>query len=57
MDMGPLWAEMIETEAPFLLISGHDSTIYPLMTSLGERVWNATDFPPYASMMIIEVRR
>jgi hypothetical protein len=55
MDMGPLWTEMLETEAPFSLISGHDSTIYPLMTSLGERVWNATDFPPYASMMLIEV--
>lgn len=38
------------------LVSAHDSTIVALMTSLGPRVWNLTDFPFYASMMIIEVR-
>eukprot|EP00531_Pseudo-nitzschia_arenysensis_P018394 CAMPEP_0116123460 /NCGR_PEP_ID=MMETSP0329-20121206/4763_1 /TAXON_ID=697910 /ORGANISM="Pseudo-nitzschia arenysensis, Strain B593" /LENGTH=607 /DNA_ID=CAMNT_0003617383 /DNA_START=116 /DNA_END=1939 /DNA_ORIENTATION=- len=54
MDMGPLWAEMMDTDETFALFSGHDSTIFPLMTSLGERVWNATDFPHYASMMLIE---
>ena len=37
----------------FALYSGHDSTVLPLMASLG--VWNTTDFPPYASMMIVEV--
>ena len=55
MDMGPLWAEILESEKPFNLFSAHDSTVYPLMTTLGERVWNATDFPAYASMMLIEV--
>jgi hypothetical protein len=40
----------------FALYSGHDSTIIPLMASLGPRVWNNTDFPYYASMMILEVR-
>ena len=57
MDMGPLWAEITESAESFSLFSGHDSTIYPLMASLGEKVWNATDFPAYASMMLIEVRR
>ncbi len=55
MDMGPLWAEIMESQEPFSLFSGHDSTVFPLMASLGEKVWNATDFPAYASMMIIEV--
>mmetsp|Transcript_6453 Transcript_6453/g.13323 ORF Transcript_6453/g.13323 Transcript_6453/m.13323 type:complete len:594 (+) Transcript_6453:145-1926(+) len=54
MDMGPLWAEVMDSDETFSLFSGHDSTIYPLMSTLGERVWNATDFPPYASMMLIE---
>ena len=56
MDMGPLWAEIMESQEPFALFSGHDSTVFPLMASLGEKVWNATDFPAYATMMIIEVR-
>ena len=55
MDMGPLWAEIMESTEDFALFSAHDSTIYSLMSSLGEKVWNATDFPPYASMMLIEV--
>lgn len=38
------------------LFSGHDTTIIPLLTSLGPRVWNLTDWPPYASMVLIEVR-
>jgi hypothetical protein len=41
----------------FALYSGHDSTIIPLMASLSPKVWNTTNFPYYASMMIIEVRR
>lgn len=36
--------------------SVHDTTIIQLMATLGDRVWNSTDWPPYASMMIIEVR-
>ena len=55
MDMGPLWAEIMDSNEKFSLFSGHDSTIFPLMASLGERAWNATDFPAYASMMLIEV--
>jgi len=55
LDMGPLWAEILESNQTFALFSAHDSTVYPLMTCLGEKIWNATDFPAYASMMIIEI--
>lgn len=42
--------------APKLAVfSGHDTTIMPLLASLGENLWNETDWPPYASMFIIEV--
>jgi hypothetical protein len=65
--MGPLWAEMSSKMQPFLddsskhdsnaklaLYAGHDTTLMPLLASLGPRVWNG-EWPPYASMMIIEL--
>ena len=36
------------------LYSGHDTTLLPLLISLGKDVWNGI-WPPYASMMVIEV--
>ena len=39
----------------FALYSGHDSTVLPLMASLGAKIWNATNFPAFASMMLLEV--
>ena len=68
--MGPLWAEIWENIDPWLnqfdspestpgpklaLYSGHDTTIMPLLASLGANLWNDTDWPPYASMVLIEV--
>jgi hypothetical protein len=65
--MAPLWAEILDNiitvlnnttssdHVKFALFSGHDSTIASLMASLGPRVWTDTDFPFYASMMVIEV--
>jgi hypothetical protein len=38
------------------LFSGHDSTLMPLLASLGPKLWNDTDWAPYASMFLIEVR-
>ena len=39
------------------LFSGHDTTIMPLLASLGPKLWNDTDWASYASMFIIEVSR
>mmetsp|Transcript_19167 Transcript_19167/g.35778 ORF Transcript_19167/g.35778 Transcript_19167/m.35778 type:complete len:94 (+) Transcript_19167:891-1172(+) len=48
--------EKFKEHVKFALYSGHDSTIAPLMASLSPNLWNDTDFPWYASMMLIEVR-
>jgi hypothetical protein len=69
--MGPLWAEIMENINPivdpnarqdgspppakFALFSGHDDTIMPLLATLGPNVWDGSDWPPYASMVLIEV--
>jgi hypothetical protein len=46
----------VELTAPkFALFSGHDTTIMPLLASLGPKLWNDTDWAPYASMMLIEL--
>jgi hypothetical protein len=46
----------VEVNAPKLaLFSGHDTTIMPLLASLGTKLWNDTDWAPYASMMVIEL--
>lgn len=68
-DMSALWMEILDHIYPVLdskninmdhvkmaLYSGHDSTLAPLMASLGRQMWNDTNFPYYASMMVIEVR-
>mmetsp|Transcript_3972 Transcript_3972/g.9729 ORF Transcript_3972/g.9729 Transcript_3972/m.9729 type:complete len:707 (+) Transcript_3972:50-2170(+) len=66
-DMSALWMEILDHINPVMdpnqdhvkmsLYSGHDSTIIPLMASLGGKMWNNTDFPYYASMMIIEIHK
>lgn len=68
--MGPLWAEILETILPVIegddrapptnrlsLISGHDTSIIPLMASLDPDIWPNFEWPSYASMMILEVGR
>lgn len=67
LGMGPLWSEILENIRSIIdaddgqplpnhlaLISGHDTTILPLLVTLGPDVWDG-QWPPYASMMIIEV--
>lgn len=39
------------------LFSGHDSTLQPLLASLGEDVWDGKLWSPYASSMLIEVHK
>jgi len=66
LGMGPLWAEILDEILPIMeggdrgaarnklhLISGHDSTIIPLLASLG--IWNLDQWPPYASMVSLEL--
>ena len=71
LGMGPMWAEILANIRPIIgsyneqdrpvprnrlaLFSGHDTSILPLLISLGPNVWDG-EWPPYASMMIIEVR-
>ncbi|KAG7369191.1 histidine phosphatase superfamily branch 2 protein [Nitzschia inconspicua] len=48
--------EQVKIKAPkFALFSGHDTTIMPLLASLGTRLWNDTDWVPYATLMTIEI--
>jgi Histidine phosphatase superfamily (branch 2) len=46
----------VNIKAPrFALFSGHDTTIMPLLASLDTKLWNDTDWAPYASLMVIEI--
>jgi len=69
--LGPLWYEIMKNINAYLkeddddvavtaprlaLFAGHDTTLMPLLASLGPHLWNDTDWPPYASMILIEVR-
>jgi hypothetical protein len=47
--------EVIPVAPRLAVFSGHDTTITPLLASLGPKLWNDTFRPPYASMFIIEV--
>jgi len=69
LGIGPLWYEImkninlvLEEEAPaavtvprLALFAGHDTTLMPLLASLGPDLWNDTEWAAYASMMLIEV--
>lgn len=69
--MGPLWAEIMDHINPVLademetqdrprppaklaIYSGYDSTIMEVLASLG--AWEGNHWPPYASMVLLEVR-
>ncbi|CAB9529968.1 Lysosomal acid phosphatase [Seminavis robusta] len=63
--MAPLWHEILDKLEPHLssddaspklaVYSGHDTTIIHLLASLGQNVWGDKDWPPYASMIAIEI--
>jgi len=70
LGMGPLWKEIMTYIRPIVdstvtspdgplpklhLISGHDTTLMPLLSSLGPDVWDGTEWSHYASMIQIEV--
>ena len=66
LSMSFLWAEMMEginkviedkeDAIKFSLISGHDTTIMPLLMSLGPRVFDGK-WTPYASNLVLEIHR
>ena len=43
--------------AKLAIYSGHDSTIIKVLSALGPEVWKGDVWPPYASMILIEVRK
>jgi len=46
--------DMKKKDIPVLLLySGHDTTLMPILATLGENVWDGT-WSPYASMLVIE---
>jgi hypothetical protein len=62
--MGPLWYEIIvninnaiggKPSPKLALFAGHDTTLMPLLASLGPDLWKDTEWAAYASMMLIEV--
>eukprot|EP00560_Eucampia_antarctica_P008333 CAMPEP_0197826666 /NCGR_PEP_ID=MMETSP1437-20131217/3591_1 /TAXON_ID=49252 ORGANISM="Eucampia antarctica, Strain CCMP1452" /NCGR_SAMPLE_ID=MMETSP1437 /ASSEMBLY_ACC=CAM_ASM_001096 /LENGTH=611 /DNA_ID=CAMNT_0043427195 /DNA_START=140 /DNA_END=1975 /DNA_ORIENTATION=- len=65
--MAPLWFYIMKNILPFssesssndgpklALFSGHDTTIMPILASLGKKLWNGIDLIPYASMLMIEI--
>ena len=64
LGIGPLWFEIMKNinnvirdeEAPKLaLFAGHDTTLMPLLATLGPELWKDTEWASYASMMLIEV--
>ena len=38
------------------IYSGHDSTVMQVLSALGPNVWDGSEWPAYASMILIEVR-
>lgn len=37
------------------LFSGHDTTLMPMLATLGDKVWSGTEWAPYASIILIEI--
>jgi len=71
LGIGPLWYEIMKhinrvvseegerdtshTPPKLALFAGHDTTLMPLLASLGPDLWKDTDWASYASMMLIEI--
>lgn len=71
LGMGPLWKEIMTNILPIIdsanapspamqppklaLFSGHDTTLMPILATLGDDVWSGTEWAPYASMLQIEI--
>ena len=43
------------TPPKLALFSGHDTTLMPILATLGQDVWSGLEWSPYASMLLIEL--
>jgi len=65
LGIGPLWFEIMEHVRPHLqkqmhdvklsVFSGHDTTLMPLLAALDPKLWDDKEWPPYASMIVLEI--
>ena len=63
--MGPLWYEILQQIRPVLngqsdypkmhIVSGHDTTVMPLLAALDPKLWPDKEWPSYASMIALEL--
>ena len=65
--MGPLWYEMMDKIYPHIsdqhvgdhfklaVYAGHDTTIMPVLAALAPDLWPDKEWPPYASMVLLEI--
>lgn len=54
----PQMVKEIRTPAPLLsLFSAHDTTILPILATLGEKVWDGETWAPYASLIVLELHK
>ena len=54
----PYMKTEVRSPSPTLaLFSGHDTTILPILATLGEAVWDGQTWAPYASMIVIEIHK
>ena len=48
----------VRSPSPTLaLFSAHDTTILPILATLGETVWDGQTWAPYASMIVMEIHK
>ena len=68
LSLGPLWYEIMRQIRPHMeeghdekslvklsVFSGHDTTIMPVLAALDPNLWEDKEWPPYASMVLLEL--
>jgi len=53
-EMAKAWPDL-RPQSKLALYSAHDTSLMALLSSLGPLVWDGTEHPPYASMIVIEL--
>jgi hypothetical protein len=71
LGIGPLWYEIVQQLQSVMaatttsssvvvppklhVISGHDTTVMPLLAALDPNLWSDTEWPAYASLLVLEL--